>query len=739
MGNGIGKLTVCFTGHNSGGRRKQDISILITEPLDEGLGHSFCYVRPDPTGISSSKVHSEETTTFRTISGASVSANTSTPLSTAFVDLYSYGCIDRAAAFESSTSFASLPLQPIPRNLVNSGPFSGNLGGGGFPGSGPLERGFMSGPIERGFMSGPIDRGLFSGPMEREGNGSDHFPRSFSHGGMGLGLGLGLRVRTRKGRWIRVLQRAISKTLSRGQNSIVAPIKGVVVKEPEWMVAAAEKHNENLSVNLSSEGSLEDDDSMESQNLQWAQGKAGEDRVHVVVSEEHGWVFVGIYDGFNGPDAPDYLLSNLYTAVHKELKGLLWDDGSTQENSTPKEEVLRDVTDVADVDACSHCVEHENSNCNKSTSKKGRNSRNRYKGAANKWEENQRRWKCEWDRERLELDRRLKEQLNSSRSGCGGAASSINHADVLEALSRALRKTEESYLDVADKMVMENPELALMGSCVLVMLMKGEDVYVMNVGDSRAVLAQKAEPDYWLGKIRQDLERINEETMNDLESWDVDNSNLVPSLSAIQLTKDHSTSVEEEIQRIKKEHPDDPCAVVNDRVKGSLKVTRAFGAGFLKQPKWNNALLEMFRIDYVGNSPYINCLPYLKHHRLGPKDKFLILCSDGLYQYLSNEEAVAEVEHFITLQPEGDPAQHLVEEVLFRAAKKAGTDNNNNPQFHLKDLTIESYKLMFLACLFSGLVFHELLEIPQGDRRRYHDDVSIIVISLEGRIWRSCV
>jgi len=148
----------------------------------------------------------------------------------------------------------------------------------------------------------------------------------------------------------------------------------------------------------------------------------------------------------------------------------------------------------------------------------------------------------------------------------------------------------------------------------------------------------------------------------------------------------------------------------------------------------------MFRIDYVGNSPYISCLPYLKHHRLGPKDKFLILCSDGLYQYLSNEEAVAEVEHFITLQPEGDPAQHLVEEVLFRAAKKAGTDNNNQQnQFHLKDLTTAFYKLMFLACSFSGLVFHELLEIPQGDRRRYHDDVSIIVISLEGRIWRSCV
>ncbi|CAI8616573.1 unnamed protein product [Vicia faba] len=711
MGNKIGKLTVCFTGNNGG--RKHDISILITDPLDEGLGHSFCYVRPDPTRLSSSKVHSEETTTFRTISGASVSANTSTPLSTAFMDLYSYGCFDRAAAFESSTSFASLPLQPIPKSLMGtgSGPFSSNFGGGGgFPGSGPLERGFMSGPIERGFMSGPIDRGLFSGPIEKE-NSDQGFPRSFSHSG----LGFSVRPRTRKEKWIRVLQRAISKTLSRGQNSIVTPIKGVTVKEPPEWILAGEKHNENLTVsslNLSSEGSLEDDDSMGSQNLQWAQGKAGEDRVHVVVSEEHSWVFVGIYDGFNGPDAPDYLLSNLYSFVHKELKGLLWDDGVSSDNSNSK---ARDSIDDVDVvegkegkvfDDCSQCVDQEKGDLVSKRKKRGKNSKNKYKDAAMKHEENHRRWKCEWDRERLELDRRLKEQL----SGDDGGNDSVNHSDVLEALSRALRKTEESYLDVADKMVRENPELALMGSCVLVMLMKGEDVYVMNVGDSRAVLAQKAEPDYWIGKIRQDLERINEETMHDLESWeDADKSNAIPSLSAFQLTKDHSTNVEEEVIRIRKEHPDDPCAVVNDRVKGSLKVTRAFGAGFLKQPKWNNALLEMFRIDYVGNSPYITCLPYLKHHRLGQKDKFLILCSDGLYQYLSNEEAVAEVEVFITLQPEGDPAQHLVEEVLFRAAKKAGLD------------------------------FHELLEIPQGDRRRYHDDVSIIVISLEGRIWRSCV
>ena len=92
----------------------------------------------------------------------------------------------------------------------------------------------------------------------------------------------------------------------------------------------------------------------------------------------------------------------------------------------------------------------------------------------------------------------------------------------------------------------------------------------------------------------------------------------------------------------------------------------------LLQPKWNDALLEMFRIDYVGSSPYITCNPSLFHHRLSTRDRFLILSSDGLYQYFTNEEAVAQVEMFIATTPEGDPAQHLVEEVLFRAANKAG-------------------------------------------------------------------
>ncbi|KMT05253.1 hypothetical protein BVRB_7g173940 [Beta vulgaris subsp. vulgaris] len=714
MGNGIGKIGVCFTGSGDGRRAHKHESGMYMDQYDEGLGHSFCYVRPDParlsnpTGPASSKIHSEEyaagVSIFRSISGASVSANTSTPLSTAFV-ADPTATSATAAFFESSTSFASVPLQPIPRgsSSINSGPLSGPVF---------VDRGFMSGPIERaGFLSGPLDRAgpaLFSGPLDR----------SLSV----QGTWAGLKPKKRPGSLIRGLRHAISKTF--GQSS-VAPVKGNGgVGHDNWVVGG---HGPVVgpevsgSLNMSSEMSLGESDSWESQNLQWAQGKAGEDRVHVVVSEEHGWVFVGIYDGFNGPDATDFLLSNLYTNVQKELKGLLWDDNSkfdsssssstlpihscccSSESSSNSSRSSISSSDIETYDFFERETYAESSaKSNSNSTKRGKNSsKTNFKGATKKWEENQRRWKCEWDRERVELDRRLKEQWNRNDS----EGKTINHSDVLKALSRALKKTEESYLDIADKMVDENPELALMGSCVLGMLMKGEDVYLMNVGDSRAVLAQNKEPDLRLGKVDQDLERINEESMYDFEVSD----GVKPSLRSSQLTIDHSTSVEEEVQRIRDEHRDDAFAVVNDRVKGSLKVTRAFGAGFLKQPKWNDALLEMFRIDYVGTSPYISCLPFMYHHRLGPKDQFLILSSDGLYQYFTNEEVVAEVELFISLYPEGDPAQHLVEEVLLRAAKKAGLD------------------------------FYELLEIPQGDRRRYHDDVSIIIISFEGRIWRSCV
>ncbi|PHT50514.1 hypothetical protein CQW23_10261 [Capsicum baccatum] len=59
---------------------------------------------------------------------------------------------------------------------------------------------------------------------------------------------------------------------------------------------------------------------------------------------------------------------------------------------------------------------------------------------------------------------------------------------------RAFEVTELTYLDMTDRVLDRYPEVALMGSFLLAALMRDEDVYVMNVGDSRAIV-EKYEPE----------------------------------------------------------------------------------------------------------------------------------------------------------------------------------------------------------------------------------------------------
>ncbi|KAK8512291.1 hypothetical protein V6N13_097057 [Hibiscus sabdariffa] len=561
MGNTVRKLSHCCSFNGCPSHELMMTSHVMPHPSEDFVGHSFCYVRPDPILLSSAENHSSvdsssssstttTSTTFSSISGASVSANlTTVPLAAAPSPLP-----DRSSTFKSSELVASLTLQPVPRGSPRCW-------------SGPMDRGFLSSPIIK------FHKSLSDGSFNKSKKKGSVFMKSF--------------------------KRAIFFASDKEHSSAI---------EAKTDAPDHDDHGDQTY-------DLDDDDgdgyrlSMKSQNLQWAQGKAGEDRTHLVVSEEEGWIFVGIYDGFSGPDAPDHLLTNLFNAVFEELKGLLWNNGKAESDEATGFDLKK--------------------------------------------------WKCDCDSQRFELS------MNPTTS-------KFEHSHILKALSEALTRTEETYLKMADL----KPELHAMGSCVLVMLMNGEDVYVMNLGDSRAIIAQKT-----------------------------GSSNLTPH----QLTMDHNTDVKEEVERIRKEHPDDDEAVVNERVKGYLKVTRAFGAGFLKQPKWNDALCEIFRINYIGTSPYITSSPSLYHYKLSPGDRFLILSSDGLYQYFTNQQVVSRIEWFTASFPDGDPAQHLVEEVLIRAAEKA------------------------------GLEFHELVEIPSGERRMYHDDVSVIIISLEGRIWRSSV
>ncbi|KAL5207539.1 hypothetical protein ABZP36_031974 [Zizania latifolia] len=488
--------------------------------------------------------------------------------------------------------------------------------------SGPL---FLSGPIDRaGQLSGPLDAAVpFSGPLPaKQAKPASSSSRGFSR-------------RFRKPSFS-----SMRRSVSDKNRPCVVPLR-------------------------------RDD------GVQWAHGRAGEDRVHVVVSEDQRWLFVGIYDGFNGPEAPDFLVANLYRFLLRELRGIFY-----EEVKADTKRLWQFLVDGDDEDS-----ELDFSGSGRFALSLARLKERRFHMWAHAAAAGDDESGREWGSRRLTP-----------------APAVRDHTVVLGALTRALAATEAAYLDMTDLSMGTHPELAVTGACLLVALVRDDNVYVMNLGDSRAIVAQRpddSDDGCALGTMRMEDIGVG------LEIETRPAGCAIIGLKPLQLSTDHSTSVEEEVQRIKREHPDDDQCIVNDRVKGRLKVTRAFGAGYLKQAKLNNGLLEMFRNDYIGDTPYISCTPSLCHHKLTAKDQFLVLSSDGLYQYLSNEEVVLHVENFMERFPEGDPAQSLIEELLSRAAKKAGMD------------------------------FYELLDIPQGDRRKYHDDVTVMVISLEGRIWKS--
>jgi len=616
MGGGLSTIFPCFKPPNN---NQQDLIFTASEPLDETLGHSFCYVRSSNRFLS--PTHSDRflspshslrfsptrpvpETGFKSISGASVSANTSTPRTVLQLDnIYddaadvinsSNNCggfvtsssggvrvnntgsiVNNVTGFESTASFSALPLQPVPR------------GGEGF---------FMSGPIERGALSGPLDPNT-AGATDGSG-GRVHFSAPLG--------GIYAKNKKRRGKGISRIKKAIYRNISEKNRPWVVPVLNFV------------NRRENSGIEEEREGREEGD------SVQWALGKAGEDRVHVVVSEEHGWLFVGVYDGFNGPDAPEFLMGNLYRAVFNELQGLFWEVAGEEPQETIHAEGIESKTDplmeksgasdvkgsivisecnlVSKTDPLEEvCVKKDGDGLicgmasnvvNQDRVKRVTFQPEETEGTAST--RSRRLWEflAEDDIEdgldlsgsdrfafsvddaisvgnagspvsrRWLLLSKLKQGLSKHKErklfpwkfGLEGKgkvevevevesskveervlkrkwkAGPVDHELVLGALSRALEATELAYLDMTDKVLDTNPELALMGSCLLAVLMRDEDVYVMNVGDSRAIVAQY-EP-------QEVGSSVNE---NELSTEAI----VETRLTALQLSTDHSTNIEE--------------------------------------------------------------------------------------------------------------------------------------------------------------------------------------------------
>ncbi|KAJ5280609.1 hypothetical protein N7478_005981 [Penicillium angulare] len=163
-------------------------------------------------------------------------------------------------------------------------------------------------------------------------------------------------------------------------------------------------------------------------------------------------------------------------------------------------------------------------------------------------------------------------------------------------------------------------EPAFAGSCALLSLYDSSTgtLHVACTGDSRAVLGQQRHDGSW---------------------------------EAIPLSVDQTGSNEEEIARLQKEHPNEDTMVKDGRVLG-LMVSRAFGDSRWKWSlEFQKEMQERFygpapltpRYD-VQTPPYITAEPVVTSTKIDPsKPSFLIMASDGLWDSLSNGQAVGLV------------------------------------------------------------------------------------------------
>lgn len=72
-----------------------------------------------------------------------------------------------------------------------------------------------------------------------------------------------------------------------------------------------------------------------------------------------------------------------------------------------------------------------------------------------------------------------------------------------------------------------------------------------------------------------------------------------------------------------------------------LQVTRAFGDLYLKSHDFNREpLFPRFRVAEPFNPPLLTCEPHVTMRILSPHDSFLIVASDGLFEHVTNQEAV---------------------------------------------------------------------------------------------------
>ncbi|KAK9666765.1 hypothetical protein RND81_14G209800 [Saponaria officinalis] len=250
---------------------------------------------------------------------------------------------------------------------------------------------------------------------------------------------------------------------------------------------------------------------------------------------------------------------------------------------------------------------------------------------------------------------------------------SENNCISADVIRKAVQATEEGFLSIVSKQWPMNPQMAAVGSCCLIGVICNGTLYVANLGDSRAVL----------GRLMKATGEIH----------------------AVQLSAEHNACLEEVRQELRSVHPDDPHIVVLKhnvwRVKGLIQISRSIGDVYLKKAEYNREpLYSKFRLRDPIKRPILSSEPSISVQELQPHDQFVIFASDGLWEHLSNQEAVDIVQN----NPRNGSARKLIKVALQEAAKKR------------------------------EMRYSDLKKIDRGVRRHFHDDITVIVVFLDSNL-----
>lgn len=125
--------------------------------------------------------------------------------------------------------------------------------------------------------------------------------------------------------------------------------------------------------------------------------------------------------------------------------------------------------------------------------------------------------------------------------------------------------------------------------------------------------------------------------------------------AARRLTRDHNTNDPHEVARIEQSGG----FIVKSRVLGILAITRSFGDQFLK-----NFVIATPDVNTVTLDDVVPCTRRTSHGPILPSSSFLIVACDGLWDVLTDQQAVDLVRQFPGNKE--DVSEFLVQQALVR-------------------------------------------------------------------------